>query len=348
MTEVTLLAQFISGLNQLARSVFAIRPEDSVPLKIAKPAAMSAMLSSASVFIDLPFSNIKTAIITSKVKSSPEAARAIFYAIPRGAEVATFRSGILNMYAGLWAELIRQNWRQIFRGPCVALLPRYYTETLPKEYHSIVPILAGSSTAIIDATFSTPFEARRQYRNSQALAVGSEVKFRWFMGYKETMARQVCAWTIMFSTMEQIRIYGYRLYDGKEISYLYLALASGPFAATFLTPTHPLDMVKVHQQQAGASKYGIEKGTSIPRALQLIYLYGLNNHGSLGGIRELFRGCTASVVQRTPAAFIMLGTNEFFARQRNDKTPIKPLWESIGNLKTLASKVLENFARSKG
>lgn len=348
MAEVTLLGQLIDGFNQLARSIFAIRQEDPPIAKIAKPAAMSALLSSAAVFIDLPPSNIKTAIITSNARTSPEAARALFYAIPKGAKQATISTGISNMYAGLWPELIRQNWRQIFRGPCVALLPPYFTENLPKEYHGFVPLLAGCTTATIDATLSTPFEARRQYRNSQALATGSEVKFSLFMGYKETMARQLCAWTIMYQMMHNIRGVCQSYSNTNDIPYLYLAFASSPFAATFLVPTHPLDMVKVHQQQAGQSKYGINKTTSIPSALRLIYVHGVKTNGTLGGARELFRGSTASVIQRTPAAFIMLSTNEFFARQRNDGTPIKPIWESVGTLKSLAAKFFENLSKNRG
>lgn len=293
----------ISVPSEIVRWCFSIRPDDGWQ-RFGRPALMSALLSWAELPWSMPWTNIKVNMITGNLTMV-------------GTAKAIYQKGWTHFFAGTTDEFLRQGARQVFRGPCVSLLPAYIKKNISQELHWTVPFASGIVTAIAEVTGTAYFESRKTRNNSIVLAENVTNKFSAFSGYFATLARQIPAWMILFNVKDMLQ-HNLPKDDKGRISFFHLVLASPILAASFIAPCHPFDMIKTHKQSASKSKYGITRATPLTTALKLIY-----NHG---GLPELFRGVTSSVIQRTTAALIIFYQSEWY---RVDNKPSIPISEIV-------------------
>lgn len=314
------------------RSMFAIRPEDGTLTKMVRPAGLAIILSSVGVCFNLPLTNIKTAIMTSHEDLTIRTATRALWNVPPQGTKSIWHTRIATMYAGFPQEISREIVRQFPRGFFVGPFPIYLKGTLPKEYHQAIPFISAFLLACSETTLSTPFETRRQYLNSVALATGPKEPYRPFMGYKETMGRQVPAWMIALYLAPHFRELAHSINGDRLPSVVGFAAAGLPFSFSFIVPLHFMDTAKVQKQQAGTSKYGILPSDSIPQTLQKVYHHGAKDGGGVvGGLRTAWKGCVISGGQRWVSATIILLVGEIYSKWSEDKSPIQPIDEAMSN-----------------
>lgn len=284
--------------HEVARTLFAPRQDDNTILSTARPAIANMSLALLEFPFSMAWTNIKAGMITAHNQFGM-----------RDTASAIYKTGFKNFYAGTQQELFRQLTRQCLIGPCLTTLPAYLKDNFPEDKQWAIPIAQGLITAGIEVTATARFESRRTYQNTAALSFGAVRHFKPFAGYYETLARQFPAWMICCYSLDQA-VRNIKAYKKNEVSYSDLFLASPFVVASYILPMHPIDMVKIHKQQMGKSKYGIEEGMSILESLTKIY--------KCGGVRELWRGAPASVLQRIPTIFTALVLTEWYEKQKEN------------------------------
>lgn len=300
-----------ASFYDVLRACFGVRSEEGTFAQLARPASMSIAASVFEMPYAMAFLNVRNNMITDKA-GFLDTVRNIIDS-----------RGYKGFYYGSVPELGRQTARQVFRGPGVVFLPPLLKEQLPEEdYGKLASVLAGVGLAVVEATGTAPFEALKTYlttKEGKGKGTAQARAFRPFAGYSSTLARQVVAWPLLFVSSDVIQGL-VKERNGGEITYGQLAAIAPLVSACFIIPPYPFDVTKTLHQAAKDAGKGVEGKSPLAAVRHIV---------ETEGVRALGRGALTAIVQRSPAAFIIMAMGKFAGQVRDDDTPILSFSELV-------------------